>query len=85
MFFFLTGTDEHGQKTLKAASDAGKDPLVFANEVSEKFEELAKLLNISNDDFIRTTDEKRHLPSVYKLWEQYKKQGDVYKKKYKGF
>ena len=51
----------------------------------EKFKELAEILNISNDDFIRTTDEKRHKPAVYKLWEKYVKNGDIYKKKYKGF
>ena len=83
--FFLTGTDEHGQKTLKAAQAAGKDPLEFSDEFSKKFNELTNVLNISNDDFIRTTDEKRHLPSVYKLWEKYKESGDIYKKKYKGF
>lgn len=83
--FFLTGTDEHGQKTLKAAQAAGKDPLDFANEVSEKFRKLTKVLNISNDDFIRTTDKEKHLPAVYKLWQKYEESGDIYKKKYKGF
>ncbi|MBI2054193.1 MAG: methionine--tRNA ligase [Candidatus Staskawiczbacteria bacterium] len=83
--FFLTGTDEHGQKTLKAAEFLGKDPKVYADEISQKFKDLKQLLNLSNDDFIRTTDEKRHLPSVYKLWERYKENGDIYKKKYKGF
>jgi methionyl-tRNA synthetase len=82
--FFLTGTDEHGLKTLRAAEAAGKEVLVFADEISGKFKELAKVLHISNDDFIRTTDEKRHLPAVYKLWEAFEKKGDVYKKKYKG-
>jgi methionyl-tRNA synthetase len=83
--FFLTGTDEHGLKTLRAAESAGKNPLEFADEISNKFRDLAKLLNISNNDFIRTTDEKRHKPTVYKLWEKYKEQGDIYKKLYKGF
>ena len=55
--FFLTGTDEHGIKTLRAAKDAGKDANDFADEISGKFKDLAKVLNISNDDFIRTTDE----------------------------
>src|SRR3989344_4817118 len=82
--FFLTGTDEHGLKTLRAAEIAGKEVMQFADEISDKFKELAKILNISNDDFIRTTDEKRHLPAVYKLWEEFKKNGDIYKKKYKG-
>lgn len=83
--FFLTGTDEHGQKTLKAAQSAEKDPLFFADEISEKFKNLAKVLNIGNNDFIRTTDKKRHLPAVYKLWAALSKKGDIYKKKYKGF
>lgn len=83
--FFLTGTDEHGIKTLRAAKDAKKEPLEFADEISQKFKDLAKALDISNNDFIRTTDKERHLPSVYKLWEKYKEKGDIYKKKYKGF
>ena len=83
--FFLTGTDEHGLKTLRAAEALGKETMEFANEVSDKFKELAKVLNISNDDFIRTTEEKRHKEAVYKLWEIYKEKGDIYKKKYKGF
>jgi len=83
--FFLTGTDEHGLKTLRAAETAGKETMEFADEISGKFKRLAEILNISNDDFIRTTDEKRHKVSVYKLWEKYKEKGDIYKKKYKGF
>ena len=83
--FFLTGTDEHGLKTLKAAEAVGKSAEDFADEVSGKFKKLAEVLNISNNDFIRTTDEKRHKPTVYKLWEKYIKNGDIYKKKYKGF
>ncbi len=83
--YFLTGTDEHGLKTLRAAETAGKGVLEFADEVSGKFKDLAGVLNISNDDFIRTTDEKRHLPAVYKLWEQFVIKGDIYKKKYQGF
>ncbi|TSC94653.1 MAG: methionyl-tRNA synthetase [Parcubacteria group bacterium Licking1014_1] len=82
--FFLTGTDEHGQKTLKAAEAAGKEPLEFANEISGKFKELTEILNISNNDFIRTTDKERHLPAVYKLWQKMEEVGDIYKKKYKG-
>ncbi len=83
--FFLTGTDEHGLKTLRAAEAAGKSTMEFADEVSGKFKKLAEVLDISNNDFIRTTDEKRHKEAVYKLWEKYKEQGDIYKKKYKGF
>jgi len=83
--FFLTGTDEHGIKTLKAARDAGKDPKDFADDVSAKFKALTKVLNISNSDFIRTTDEVRHKPAAEKLWKKLVESGDIYKKKYKGF
>lgn len=83
--YFSTGTDEHGLKTLRAAEAAGKTAMEFADEMSAKFKELASVLNISNTDFIRTTDEVRHKKSVYKLWQKYIDQGDIYKKKYKGF
>ena len=83
--YFLTGTDEHGLKTLRAAEIAGKEVLEFADEISGEFKDLAKILNISNNDFIRTTDEKRHLPAVYKLWKKFEEKGDIYKKKYQGF
>ncbi len=83
--FYLTGTDEHGLKIRKAAEKAGKEPREFTDEISEKFRELTKVLNISNDDFIRTTDEKRHWPTVKKVWLKLKESGDIYKKKYKGY
>ena len=83
--YFLTGTDEHGIKTLRIAREAGKDPKQFADEISEKFKELTKVLNISNNDFIRTTDEVRHKPAVEKLWKKLDETGDIYKKKYKGY
>ena len=83
--FFLTGTDEHGIKTLRVARELGRDSKDFADEISGKFKELAKVLNISNDDFIRTTDEVRHKPAVEKLWKKLDESGDIYKKKYKGY
>src|SRR3989338_11310750 len=83
--YFLAGTDEHGLKTKKEAELAGKTPEAFADEMSQKFRDLKGILNLSNDDFIRTTDKKRHWPAVKKLWEAIDKNGDVYKKKYKGF
>ena len=64
---FLTGTDEHGQKIQRAAEKKGMDPLTFCDEISKTFRNLSKTLNLSNDDFIRTT-EKRHLKSVQNLW-----------------
>ena len=82
--FFLTGTDEHGLKIQKAAEKRGLDPLVYCDEISMIFRDLAKKLNLSNDDFIRTT-EKRHLKSVNDLWNRLIKSGDIYLSKYKGW
>ena len=82
--FFLTGTDEHGAKVVKAAERAPKTPKDFVDEISWKFKALAKVLDISNDDFIRTSDQKRHWPEVRKVWLKLKENGDIYKKKYQG-
>ena len=65
--YFLTGTDEHGQKIQRAAEKKGKDPLSFCDEISKTFRDLSKTLNLSNNDFIRTT-EKIHAKSVQNLW-----------------
>lgn len=82
--FFLTGTDEHGQKVAKKAQESKKTPQEFTNELSEKFKELTGVLNLSNSDFIRTTDKERHWPNVEKVWKKLAEQGDIYKKKYHG-
>jgi len=82
--FFLTGTDEHGLKIQNAAKKAGLDPLVYCNQISKVFKELSDKLNLSNDDFIRTT-EKRHYDSVNDLWNKLVKSGDIYLSKYKGW
>lgn len=82
--FFLTGTDEHGQKVVKAAEAAKKEPQELTDELSLRFQSLNKALNLSNDDFIRTTDQKRHWPIVQDVWLKLKKKGDIYKKKYQG-
>lgn len=74
---FATGTDEHGQKVEKAATAAGVTPIEFADRVMVRFAELWKKLDISNDDFIRTTEE-RHKRSVTKLWEIIQAKGDIY-------
>src|SRR4030043_1075732 len=58
--FFLTGTDEHGLKILKAAEEAGKTPEEFTKEISDKYKKLKIFLDLSNDDFIKTTDKKRN-------------------------
>jgi len=82
--FFLTGTDEHGAKVVKAAEKEGKSPKEFVGKISAKFKGLKRVLNLSNDDFIRTTDKKRHWPAVKKVWLKLKERGDIYRKKYKG-
>ena len=81
---FLTGTDEHGQKIQKEAEKNKKDPKLFCDELSEKFRSLTKTLNLTNDDFIRTT-EIRHHKSVIDIWKRLVKSGDIYLDKYKGW
>lgn len=81
--YFLTGTDEHGQKILKTAQEHGQDPQSFTDEQSSKFSELADLWNISNTDFIRTT-EARHQTGAQKFWQASMDNGDIYKKTYSG-
>ncbi len=83
--FFLTGTDEHGVKVARAAEAQGKDVKKFVDEISEKVKNLTEKLNISNDDFIRTSDKKRHWPSSEALWKKLAAKGDIYKANYKGF
>ena len=81
---FLTGTDEHGQKIQKEAQKNNKDPKIFCDELSETFRSLTKILNLSNDDFIRTT-EKRHHDSVIEIWNRLVDSGDIYLDKYSGW
>jgi methionyl-tRNA synthetase len=82
--FFLTGTDEHGQKVEKAARDAGLAPQAFADAVSAQFRAMGDALDISNDDFIRTTEE-RHKRSCTALWERLAAAGDIYLGYYEGW
>ena len=82
--FFLTGTDEHGQKVEKAAADAGVEPQVFVDQVSAVFHDLAQSLQITNDDFIRTT-EQRHKDSCAALWRTLIASGDIYLGAYEGW
>ena len=65
--FFLTGTDEHGLKIQRSAENEGQDPKTFCDNISKTFRDLSKTLNLSNTDFIRTT-ELRHKKSVENLW-----------------
>jgi len=81
---FLTGTDEHGQKVEKSAQDKGIDPQTFTDEVSQRFRELLGTMNFTNDDFIRTTEE-RHKISVKAVWKRLKDNGDIYLDKYAGW
>ena len=82
--FFLTGTDEHGQKIQRAAEKSNKDPLKFCDEISKTFRNLSSILNLSNDDFIRTT-EKRHASAVTNLWNILEKKEEIYLSKYSGW
>ena len=82
--FFLTGTDEHGQKIQRAAEKNNMDPLSFCDEISKTFRSLSKTLNLSNNDFIRTTEE-RHAKSVTNLWNILEKKGEIYLSKYSGW
>tara|TARA_B100001093_G_scaffold466052_1_gene484184 strand:- start:1083 stop:2624 length:1542 start_codon:yes stop_codon:yes gene_type:complete len=81
---FLTGTDEHGLKIQRAAEKEGLDTLKFCNEISKTFRDLSKTLNLTNTDFIRTT-ESRHKKSVQSLWNELKKNDDIYLSKYSGW
>ena len=81
---FLTGTDEHGLKIQRAAEKNDMKPLDFCNKISKTFQDLSKTLNLSNTDFIRTTEE-RHIKSVQYLWNILEKNGDIYLSKYSGW
>jgi len=82
--YFLTGTDEHGTKVAEAAKKAGKEPKDFVDDIAKKYIKLAEALNISNNDFIRTSDKVRHWPTAIKIWNKLLENGDLYKKDYEG-
>ena len=81
--YFLTGTDEHGQKIERSAQAAGMTPKQFADEVSGQFRALFEKMNISNDDFIRTT-EPRHKAGAQELFRRLQENGYIYKGTYTG-
>ena len=81
---FLTGTDEHGLKIQRAAENKGQDTLKFCDEISNTFRDLSKILNLTNTDFIRTTED-RHKKSVQHLWKELEKNKDIYLSKYSGW
>ena len=80
---FSVGTDEHGLKIQRYAQKAGKNPQVFVDEMSAYFNDLWGELNISNDDFVRTTEE-RHIKVAQEVVKKINEKGDIYKGKYKG-
>ena len=82
--FFLTGTDEHGQKVEKAAQDAGEEPQVFTDRVSQAFRDLTVTMGFSNDGFIRTT-EPRHRDACQALWKRLEANGAIYLGAYEGW
>ncbi len=81
--YFLTGTDEHGQKIQRQAEANNQEPQEFVNGIVKNIKDLWKLLNITNDDFIRTT-EPRHVKRVQKIFNRLYEQGDIYKSEYEG-
>ena len=81
---FLTGTDEHGLKIQRAAEKAGQDTQKFCDQISQTFRDLSDILNLSNTDFIRTT-EQRHKKTVQHLWNELKKNDDIYLSNYSGW
>jgi methionyl-tRNA synthetase len=81
---FLTGTDEHGLKIQRAAENKCIEPLKFCDQISQTFRDLSKTLNLSNTDFIRTTED-RHKKTVQYLWSELEKNDDIYLSKYSGW
>lgn len=82
--FYLTGTDEHGEKVAEAAEKNGLSPIEYSNQIAPKFEGAWKILNISHDFFIRTTD-PRHEKIVSEFMQKIYDAGDIYKAKYDGW
>ncbi len=82
--FFLTGTDEHGQKIERKAQEAGVTPQAYVDNIVAGIKKLWKLMDVEYDDFIRTTDE-RHVKSVQRIFKKLHEQGDIYKSEYEGW
>ena len=75
---FLMGNDEHSQNVFRKAAEQGKDPLAYCDEMEQVFRDVWKRLDLSFDDFIRTTDRKRHFPAVQKMAQACLDNGDIY-------
>lgn len=82
--YFLTGTDEHGAKIARAAESAGKTPQELVDTNSDKFRELKGSLDLSWNNFIRTSDRENHWPVAQEIWKRLEKSGDLYRKTYSG-
>ena len=82
--YFLTGTDEHGEKIQKKAAEKGVTPQQYVDEIAAKFQDLWKAMKISNDDFIRTTQD-RHVKVVQQIFSHFLKNNDIYLGKYEGW
>lgn len=81
--YFLTGSDEHGQKIERKAKEKGVTPQKYVDDIVASFKSLWKLMNISNDGFVRTTDDY-HVKAVQKIFKKLYDQGDIYKSSYEG-
>ena len=81
---FLTGTDEHGQKVMQAAQKADIDPQTFTDQVSVNFRDVLPVINVTNDQFIRTTD-PAHKKAVQAIWKKMEEAGDIYLSNYGGW
>ncbi|MFP4116445.1 MAG: methionine--tRNA ligase [Candidatus Aenigmatarchaeota archaeon] len=82
--FYLTGTDEHGKKNYETAKEKDLEPREFVDKMAPKFKELEDILNLSLDNFIRTSDKEVHYPTVKDIWKRLEENGDIYKKEYEG-
>lgn len=82
---FLMGNDEHSQNVFRKAMEQGKDPLAYCDEMEVVFRDVWKRLDISFDDFIRTSDARRHKPAVQKMAQECLDNGDIYEGSYEGF
>lgn len=82
--YFLTGADENTEKVVKAAKEAGKETKEYLDEIIKNFKDLFEKLEITNDQFIRTSDEKTHWPGVVEIWKRLEKSEDIEKRIYEG-
>lgn len=82
--YFLTGTDEHGVKIFNTAKKSGINTKKLVDDNAQKFKDLGPILQLSNNDFIQTSDKKRHWPACHKLWNKLVESNDIYEKEYEG-